>query len=336
MIAFGITDHLEGPREKASHEIFSEVIEQTVLADQLGIEYAWFSEHHAHAHHGHFPSPLLLALHLAGRTRQIRLGTAIICLNLHHPLDVAEQCALADLLMNGRSAFGFGSGSTPEEFTLFGSVMTEEPERHARFESALRLIRSAWRGSIDEETGRPFSVPAHEPLPIAAGDLVERSWLACNSAGAARIAGTLNFNMLLSHLRTPEQYRQYAASYRAAGGKGKIAINRPVHVARDDVTAWARVEPALRILWRRFRAEGKIPATIPEPHDVRHLCHHPINFIVGGPKTVARALINLREEIHYDVANLEVRWDGLKKEEIQDCIRRLSQDVRAALNGDSL
>ena len=68
------------------------------LADRLGVKYAWFAEHHAHAHYGHLPTPLLYALHLAGQTKQIQLGTAIICLNLHDPLDVAEQVAVADVL----------------------------------------------------------------------------------------------------------------------------------------------------------------------------------------------------------------------------------------------
>ena len=123
----GLTDHLEGPRDRPSAEIFDDVADLVRLADQLGVRYAWFTEHHVHAHHGHLPTPLLFALHLAGRTRQIRLGTAIICLNLHHPLDVAEQVAVADVLTGGRMAVGFGSGSTPEEFGLFGLAETGEP-----------------------------------------------------------------------------------------------------------------------------------------------------------------------------------------------------------------
>jgi alkanesulfonate monooxygenase SsuD/methylene tetrahydromethanopterin reductase-like flavin-dependent oxidoreductase (luciferase family) len=110
----GLTDHLEGPREQPSAAIFDEVSDLVRLADQLGVQFAWFSEHHAHAHFGHMPTPLLYALHLAGQTQNIRLGTAIICLNLHHPLDIAEQVAVADILTGGRMAVGFGSGSTPE------------------------------------------------------------------------------------------------------------------------------------------------------------------------------------------------------------------------------
>src|SRR5438477_2659134 len=118
MIALGLTDHLEGPQDESSRKIFDAVSHQIRTADELGFEYGWFAEHHAHAHLGHLPAPLLLALHLAGQTKQIRLGTAIICLNLHHPLSIAEQTATADLLTRGRMAIGFGSGSTPEEFAL--------------------------------------------------------------------------------------------------------------------------------------------------------------------------------------------------------------------------
>ena len=270
----GLTDHLEGPRDRPSAEIFDEVAELVKLADDLGVHYAWFTEHHAHAHHGHLPTPLLFALHLAGRTRQIRLGTAIICLNLHHPLDVAEQVAVADLLAKGRMAVGFGSGSTPEEFGLFGLEETGEDERHARFAEALRIIRRGLEPGRDragdESRGtdpphRYFPIPPHRPLPVAAPDLAGRCWLAVNSRGSARIAGSLGFNVLFSHLRTPEQYRQYVATYREAGGTGLIAANRPVFVGPDDETAFDLAEPALRILWRRFRHEGKIPAETPEP-----------------------------------------------------------------------
>jgi alkanesulfonate monooxygenase SsuD/methylene tetrahydromethanopterin reductase-like flavin-dependent oxidoreductase (luciferase family) len=313
LFQLGLTDHLEGPRDQPSAAIFHDVADLVRLADQLGVEYAWFSEHHGHAHHGHLPTPLLFALHLAGQTRSIRLGTAIICLNLHHPLDVAEQVAVADVLTGGRMAVGFGSGSTPEEFGFFSLVETHDDERHARFAEALGIIRAAWSGN-GVGTGDPpryVSIPPHHPLPVPAADLAKRSWIAVNSLGSARIAGTFNFNMLFSHLRTPAQYCEYRAAYRAAGGTGLVAANRPVFVARDDETAFAQAEPALRILWRRFQQEGKIPAETAEPARISDLWAHPINFIVGGPASVARQLVELYEQVPFDVANVEVRWAGL-------------------------
>jgi len=333
LFQIGLTDHLEGPWDQPSSSVFDEVADLVRLADQLGVQYAWFSEHHAHAHHGHLPTPLLFALHLAGQTQRIRLGTAIICLNLHHPLDVAEQVAVADLLMRGRTAVGFGSGSTPEEFGLFGLPETDDDERHARFEEALQLICSAWsEGGIGAKAGmstapRYFPVPPHHPLPVPLADLPRRCWVAVNTLGSARIAGTLNFNILFSHLRTPEQYRQYRAAYRAAGGRGLVTANRPVFVGPDDKTAFARAEPALRILWRRFRQEGKIPTAMSEPVHPQELCAHPINFMVGGPESVARQLRELYEQVPFDVANVEVRWAGLTHELVRDCLKRLMEDV---------
>jgi alkanesulfonate monooxygenase SsuD/methylene tetrahydromethanopterin reductase-like flavin-dependent oxidoreductase (luciferase family) len=338
----GLTDHLEGPQDQPSAAIFDEVTDLVRLADQLGVQYAWFSEHHAHAHYGHMPTPLLYALHLAGQTRSIRLGTAIICLNLHHPLDIAEQVAVADILTKGRMAVGFGSGSTPEEFGLFGLSETNDDERHVRFEEALGLMHLAWsgKGTTTEmgkgESPRYFAIPPYDPLPIPANDLPRRCWVAVNSLGSARIAGKLKFNMLFSHLRTPEQYRQYRTAYRAAGGTGLVAANRPVFVGQDDEIAFARVEPALRTLWRRFRQEGKIPAETPEPARTEDLCAHPINFIVGGPESVARQLHELYEAVPFDVANVEVRWAGLPHEFVRDSVRRLMEEVMPILRRDKI
>ncbi|SIO13814.1 Flavin-dependent oxidoreductase, luciferase family (includes alkanesulfonate monooxygenase SsuD and methylene tetrahydromethanopterin reductase) [Singulisphaera sp. GP187] len=327
MFTIGLTDHLEGPLDGPSEAIFTEVTDLVRRADRLGVRYAWFSEHHAHAHQGHLPTPLLMALHLAGQTQEIRLGTAIICLNLHHPLDVAEQVAVADILTGGRMAVGFGSGSTPEESALFGSAVADDRERQARFAEALRVIQSAWSGDWSGTTPHAFSVPPHRTLPVPSASLAGRCWVAVNSLGSARIAGDLGFNMLFSHLRTPEQYRDYCSAYRAAGGAGLVAANRPVFVGPDDATAFARVEPALRTLWRRFRQEGKIPAETREPANPEALCAHPINFIVGGPETVARQLLRLHEQSPFDVANVEVRWAGLSHERVCDSVQRLMEDV---------
>ncbi len=302
------------------------------LADEVGIEYAWFSEHHSHAHHGHLPAPLLLALALASETRSIRLGTAIICLNLHHPLDIAEQVATADLLMNRRLAPGFGSGSSPAEFGMFGLDVTLLEERRERFNESLQMVLAAWCGQVEESSGPYFPSTAHSPLPVAGASLHSRSWLAVNSSGTAEIAGRLNFNVLFSHLRTPEQYCEYTSIYHSAGGSGVIATNRPVYVGETEDAAWAQAEPALRTLWRRFRLEGKIPDGTPEPDDPKVLARHPINFVVGDAESVARQLADLHRTAPYSLMNAEVNWPGLSQNAIHNCVRRLGGEVRRHLD----
>lgn len=115
------------------------------------------------------------------------------------------------------------------------------------------------------------------------------------------------------------------------GGGGLIAANRPVFVARDDQTAFVLAEPALRQLWRRFQKEGKIAPHVPEPAGIADLGAHPINFIVGGPSTVARQLLELHQQIPFDVANVELNWAGLPLADICESLRLLMTEVMPRL-----
>jgi alkanesulfonate monooxygenase SsuD/methylene tetrahydromethanopterin reductase-like flavin-dependent oxidoreductase (luciferase family) len=257
----------------------------------------------------------LFALHLAGQTRQIKLDTAIICLDLHHPLNVAEEVAVTDLLARGRLAVGFGSGCTPQELSLF-EMGVDESQRHARFEIALRRILDAWA------CGQKVQI-----LPVPLPDLPSRCWVAANSVGAARIAGSLNFNMLFSHLRMIQEYRELKRTYVAAGGTRMIAANRPIFVGADDESAERKLETTLRLLWRRFQSEGKISSGAREPESVSELSAHPVNFIVGGPQRVAAEIRELHRQAPFDVLNVELRWPGLSHASVCDSLRRLMTEV---------
>lgn len=328
-----LTYHVEGPRDRPSEEIYAEIGEQVELADELGYDYVWFAEHHSHVHLGHLPAPLLLALHLASRTRRVHLGTAVICLNMHHPIAVAEQVAVADHLTNGRISPAFGSGSTPEELALYGLPSVDTETRHLRFAESLRVIREVWSGAGPTQPhgdGPGFG----PPLPRARPDLLARSWLAANSLEAAAMAGLGGHNVMFSFLRTPEQYAQLYAAYLGAGGKGRVAANRPVYVGADDASAWAEAEPALRILWRRFVGEGKIPKDRPEPERF-NLENAPGQFLVGGPESVARYIQSLRDRVPFDTFNLEPRWAGLTPAQVQTTIRRMAEEVRPRLEQPS-
>lgn len=318
MISIGIIDHVEGARDDNPARVYDRALDVVRLADELGVRYAWFAEHHGHVHEGHLPAPLLLALHASGQTRAIHVGTAVICLNLHHARDVAEQVAVADVLSRGRIEVGFGSGATPEECAMFGVEDPQGDERHARFAEVIAHIRGMWK-----DRGSRAAL-----VPPARADIESRCWVACNSAGAARVAGGANFNLLFSHLRSIDEQRGLVDAYRNAGGRGRVAANRPVVVGETDADAFAAAEPALRTLWRRFQAEGKIPAHQREPSNVEALCAHPINFVVGGPQKVAREISRLREALPFDVLNIEPCWAGLS---LPDTLAGLTRFMRGVV-----
>lgn len=327
-IELGLTEHLEGDVNASSSEIFQTAAELVQLADTLGFRYAWFAEHHAHVHRGHLPTPLLLAVHLAGETKNIAVGTGVICLNQHQTLDIAEQVAVADALTGGRLAIGFGSGSTPLEASMFGLPEISEHERHQRFDDSLSSIERYWAGGVDQG-----ETPSFNPLPKPAPDLMCRCWSAVNSAGAAMIAGRHRLNIMFSHLRTAAQYQDYAHAYRVAGGRGLIAANRPLILGETDAHAAEIGENAVRRLWRRFQAEGKISNELREPNLLAEVRAHPLNFIIGGPSTVAAEISALHDASPFDVLNVEVTWDGLSAADSQRTLRLLVAEVMPILRG---
>jgi alkanesulfonate monooxygenase SsuD/methylene tetrahydromethanopterin reductase-like flavin-dependent oxidoreductase (luciferase family) len=124
------------------------------LADDLGFDTLWLTEHHFQ-HEGYEVTPnlILFGLHLAGLTRRLRLGQAFNVVPSWHPLRLAEDFATADILSGGRMVFGVGRGTVPRESMTLGAPvasgdndMSREADRinRERFEEAMEIIQLAW------------------------------------------------------------------------------------------------------------------------------------------------------------------------------------------------
>ncbi len=104
---------------KSPREIYAECTDQVRLAEQIGFDVAWFAEHHF-SNYCLCPSPVTMATYMAGLTKRIRLGTAVIVAPLYQPLRMLEDIAVLDQLSDGRTVLGFGSGYQQYEFHKFG------------------------------------------------------------------------------------------------------------------------------------------------------------------------------------------------------------------------
>lgn len=132
-----------GWSEQQTYDYENQVI---LWADELGFDTAWIAEHHFRDY-GIVPNTMLLMANLAARTRRVRFGNAVVIMPFHHPLRVAEDAAMMDLLSGGRLNFGFGRGYQGVEFTAFEVSMDDTREKT---DEALEVILKAWEG-------KPFS-----------------------------------------------------------------------------------------------------------------------------------------------------------------------------------
>jgi alkanesulfonate monooxygenase SsuD/methylene tetrahydromethanopterin reductase-like flavin-dependent oxidoreductase (luciferase family) len=335
-----LTYHVEGERDTPSAAVYAEIERQVLLADQLGYHAAWFAEHHFHIHRGHLPNPLLFVIHLAAKTRRIRLGSAVICTALHHPLRLAEDLATADVLTGGRLSIGLGSGSTPPEFAAFGVPPEAQmaSARHARFAEHLDVLEQVWRGGPIAVCGRSVQIEAPPVLPRPASALQDVLWIAANSLAQAEVAGERGYGVMLSRERTPEEMldlvEHYRAGRRRAGlaGPGRVAASRAVFVGPSAAAAQAAAAKAVYALVERQRATRPQFAALPPPVSFAEACER-VQFVAGGPEVVARAIGDLRRRVPFSAFHLQPRWQGLAPSDVETSIACFLREVAPQLGG---
>ena len=109
-------------------QIFEETVELVKLADEIGLDVAWFAEHHF-SNYCLCVSPLMMATYCAPLTKRIRLGTAVVVLPLYDPIRLIEEIATVDVLSGGRLVLGIGSGYQTFEFERFRTTLDESIDR---------------------------------------------------------------------------------------------------------------------------------------------------------------------------------------------------------------
>lgn len=126
--------------------LFGDALTEVALAEQLGFDSVWLSEHHGVRNH-YWPSPMVALAALATRTERILLGTNILILPFYHPLRVAEEACMLQILSRGRFILGVGMGYREEEYSAFG---IDTAVKGRRYEEGLAILKALIeRGSID-------------------------------------------------------------------------------------------------------------------------------------------------------------------------------------------
>lgn len=224
---------------------FAETIQECERAEAAGFDSVWLGEHHNNPLL--YPTPLIGLAAIASRTRRVRLGTGVLLLPLYHPLAVAEEGAMVDVISGGRLILGVGAGYAPEEFAAFGVSLKE---RGSRMTEATRLIQRLWSEEKVTHEGRHYRVtnaavaprPVQHPRPpIWFAGWVEPAIRRAARLGDAWLGGP---SARLSELATCVRlYRQARAAAGRDPAAGEVALMRYVYVAETSERARATAGP---------------------------------------------------------------------------------------------
>ncbi|MEI8412414.1 MULTISPECIES: LLM class flavin-dependent oxidoreductase [unclassified Kribbella] len=244
-------------------------VEEVVAADRLGFDGVWVSEHHLTGD-GMLPAPLVMGAVLAARTSRIRVGTNILVLPLHHPLRVAEEAAVVDLVSGGRMMLGVGQGYSEREFAAFG---VDRRRRGALLEEGVRVIREAW--SSDEVTPRPQG-----KIPI---------YVAGVTAAGLQRAARLGDGVIIYCATPADLIARRKLLDEVVDNPPPLICTGIMHVDDDADRAWADAAPGIAYLEGEIASYGGT-----EPPPLRRE-----DYLVGTPDDVADRLIALHEATRF-------------------------------------
>jgi alkanesulfonate monooxygenase SsuD/methylene tetrahydromethanopterin reductase-like flavin-dependent oxidoreductase (luciferase family) len=153
-------------------ECYRNLVEWARTADGLGYDTMWLTEHHFQFEgYEVLPNLIMFGQHLAMQTKNLRLGQMFNVVPQWHPLRLAEDFALADIITGGRMEFGVGRGTVPREAWSLGTVvasgdnaMSAEHDRINRevFEESMEVIKLAWTNERFSYRGKQFVFPPDE------------------------------------------------------------------------------------------------------------------------------------------------------------------------------
>lgn len=356
-VPFSVLHHLESAEASApSSGIYAEVGEQVRLADELGFDIAWVAEHHFAGTRGRVPAPLLFLVHLAGQTRRIRLGSAVLPAPFYHPLRLAEDVALADVLMAGRLACGISSSAVPDDMRAFG---VPQEGKHERLRETLRWLLRAWSGEAVEVSPGSATLGSTEFRAGAAGDggtlrtVAESSstggsaapadaaggqaprvtivpapsqrpeemvWVAASTEGAAQVAGELGFHLLLPSLRPVPSSARHVGVYRAALAAAGVEFETRKVQNTFHLVIDEDHEAAMRLAEPILRAyyEGYVRsgAVGRLEDESTPSVMARINFVAGGPEAVAEQLARARDALGLTHIAFQSRLNGLSHRQV--------------------
>jgi probable LLM family oxidoreductase len=307
-------------RHLLSHaEVIRNVVDEAVLADQLGVDFFGVGEHHRADFAISAPDVVLAAI--AGRTSRIKLGSAVTVLSSDDPIRVFQRFSTLDAASSGRAEVILGRGSFTESFPLFGYQLSQYDklfsEKLDLFVKLLREDAVTWRG----ETRPPLTDQRVFP-PIERGTL--KTWIGVGGSPESVIrAARYGLPLMLAIIGgDPKRFEPYAALYLSSLSEfGQpalpIGIHSPGYVAETDAQAREELWPDYKRMRDQIGSGRGWPPMRRAEFD--HEAEHG-SLYVGAPETVARRIAATAKTLGASRFDLKYSAGMLSHEKLMQCI----------------
>jgi alkanesulfonate monooxygenase SsuD/methylene tetrahydromethanopterin reductase-like flavin-dependent oxidoreductase (luciferase family) len=213
---FGLLYEMETPRPwhaLSEYNTYWQALAQIELADRIGIDYVWEVEHHFLEEYSHSSAAEVFYGAVTQRTRNIRIahGVRLLPFNFNHPIKVAEQAAVLDIMSNGRVDIGTGRSTTAQELDGFG-IDYDRTRQEVR--ESLEIIVKAWTDEILEYDGKLIKVPPRRVVPKPIQKPHPPMWMACVAPDSYELAADRGLGALSFSLNF-EQVQKQIETYRS-------------------------------------------------------------------------------------------------------------------------
>jgi alkanesulfonate monooxygenase SsuD/methylene tetrahydromethanopterin reductase-like flavin-dependent oxidoreductase (luciferase family) len=209
---------------KPDGETYQDELSLMEMAEGLGFDSVWALDHHFTGY-VMSPNPTQLLSYVAGRTKRVQLGTAVIVLPWHDPVEIAENIALLDLISGGRTIFGFGRGAATVEYNGFRINMEEARDRFV--ESAIIIRKGLTQESFSFD-GKYYKIPEIQIRPRPVSHPEQRFYASSVSPESAEIMAKLGFGVLIIAQRSWEDTAADYARYRDTAIANNLTPRPPI------------------------------------------------------------------------------------------------------------
>jgi probable LLM family oxidoreductase len=278
---------------KSQAQVLRDVVEEAVLADQVGVDFIGLGEHHREDFAISAPDMVLATI--AGRTERIHLGSAVTVLSSDDPIRVFQRFSTLNAMSNGRAEIILGRGSFTESFPLFGYPLEQY---EMLFEEKLDLYAAVL---ASDRTGEPVAWTGRTRRPVPGLRVFPptehkqlMTWIGVGGSPESVVrAVKYGMPLVLAIIGGPPlRFRPYADLYREGlkdRGLGElpIAVHSPGHVADTDKQAREEYWSGYKAMRDRIgRERGWPPTSVAEFE--QEIAHG--SLYVGAPDTVAKKI----------------------------------------------